>query len=216
MRIKNIDWIPFLTTRLVDDVASHVRLFKKAKFAEKTQESNGGKIVDLESLFFDAEVAMESNLCRDLASSIQQEELDYLQRISEILLFLLLKEQDFNAVPFRAIAREIIVNDILKPTLDLVSDPDFINQTLVWLYQDYKIKNDIFLTSIRTSENMEELLATREMVAKEVSFIRSNDSKGKIICLQINNFDQSECSIVDMRARSVLFKISKPIRMRHC
>ena len=207
MRIKNIDWIPFLTTRLVDDVASHVRLFKKAKFAEKTQESNGGKIVDLESLFFDAEVAMESNLCRDLASSIQQEELDYLQRISEILLFLLLKEQDFNAVPFRAIAREIIVNDILKPTLDLVSDPDFINQTLVWLYQDYKIKNDIFLTSIRTSENMEELLATREMVAKEVSFIRSNDSKGKIFVYKFTILNQSECSIVDMRARSVLFAI---------
>ena len=175
MRIKNIDWIPFLTTRLVDDVASHVRLFKKAKKASSPKED--GKIVDLESLFFDAEVAMETNLCRDLASSIQQEELDYLQRISEILLFLLLKEQDFNAVPFRAIAREILVNDILKPTLDLVSDPDFINQTLVWLYQDYKIKNDIFLTSIRTSENMEELLATREMVAKEVSYIRSNDSK---------------------------------------
>ena len=124
-------------------------------------------------------------ICRDLASSIQQEELDYLQRISEILLFLLLKEQDFNAVPFRAIAREILVNDILKPTLDLVSDPDFINQTLVWLYQDYKIKNDIFLTSIRTSENMEELLAAREMVAKEVSFIRSNDSKGKIFVYKI-------------------------------
>ena len=52
--IKNIDWIPFLTTRLIDDLASHIRLFKKAKFAEKTQEGNGSKIVDLESLFFDA------------------------------------------------------------------------------------------------------------------------------------------------------------------
>ena len=65
MQITNIDWIPFLTTRLIDDLASHIRLFKKAKFAEKTQESNGGKIVDLKSLFFDAEVAtMETNLSR--------------------------------------------------------------------------------------------------------------------------------------------------------
>ena len=136
--------------------------------------------MDLESLFFDAEVAMETNLCRDLASSIQQEELNYLQSIAEILLFLLLKEHDFNAVPFRGLAREIIVNDVLKPTLDLVSDPDFINQTLVWLHQDYKIKNDIFLTSVRYSENMEELLATREMVQKEISHIRSNDSKGDL------------------------------------
>ena len=104
---------------------------------------------------------MESSLCRDLASSIQQEELNYLQSVAEILLYLLLKDQDFNAVPFRGLAREIIVNDILKPTLDLVSDPDFINQTLVWLYQDYKIKNDVFLTSIRCSENMEELIGKR-------------------------------------------------------
>ena len=95
MRIKSIDWIPYLTTRLVDDVASHVRLFKKARFAlqvrSKSLDTDGGKIVDLESLFFDAEVAMETDLCRDLASSIQQEELNYLQSIAEILLFLLLK-----------------------------------------------------------------------------------------------------------------------------
>ena len=95
MRIKSIDWIPYLTTRLVDDVASHVRLFKKARFAlqvrSKNLDTDGGKIVDLESLFFDAEVAMETDLCRDLASSIQQEELNYLQSIAEILLFLLLK-----------------------------------------------------------------------------------------------------------------------------
>ena len=93
MRIKSIDWIPYLTTRLVDDVASHVRLFKKARFAlqVRSKDTDGGKIVDLESLFFDAEVAMETDLCRDLASSIQQEELNYLQSIAEILLFLLLK-----------------------------------------------------------------------------------------------------------------------------
>ena len=83
--------MPFLTTRLVDDVASHVRLFKKARLALKNPENNenGGKSVDLETLFFDAEVAMETNLCRDLASSIQQEELHYLQNVAEILLFLL-------------------------------------------------------------------------------------------------------------------------------
>ena len=180
LQVQDIDWMPFLTTRLVDDVASHVRLFKKARLALKNPENNenGGKSVDLETLFFDAEVAMETNLCRDLASSIQQEELHYLQNVAEILLFLLLKEEDFNAIPMRTLAREILVNVILKPTLDLVSDPDFINQTLVWLYEDYKIKHEVFLMSIRYSENMEELNATKEMVTKEISFIRSNDSKG--------------------------------------
>ena len=33
--------------RLVDDVASHVRLFKKARLALKTRNKEDGKIVDL-------------------------------------------------------------------------------------------------------------------------------------------------------------------------
>ena len=48
------------------------------------------------------------NMLRDAAyeqGRIQQEELNYLQSVAEILLFLLLKEQDFNAVPFRGLAR---------------------------------------------------------------------------------------------------------------
>ncbi len=55
MRIRVVDWIPFLTTRLVDDVASHVRLFKKARYALQTRKNpteDGGKILDLESLCF--------------------------------------------------------------------------------------------------------------------------------------------------------------------
>ena len=33
---------------------------------------------------------MEGNVCRDLSSSIQQEELIYLQQVAELLLFLLM------------------------------------------------------------------------------------------------------------------------------
>ena len=39
--MKEIDWIPYLTTRLVDDAASHLRLFKQArarmKFLDKSK-----------------------------------------------------------------------------------------------------------------------------------------------------------------------------------
>ena len=83
--------------RLVDDVASQVRLYKKASLALRTRNKEsetggGGKLIDLESLFFDSEVAMEGNLCRDLAASIQQEEGIYLQEVAELLLFLLLPQ----------------------------------------------------------------------------------------------------------------------------
>ena len=33
----------------------------------------------------------------------------------------------------RMLVREIVANSLLKPTLDLVSDPDFINQTIIWM-----------------------------------------------------------------------------------
>ena len=99
-RVRQVDWIPFLTTRLVNDVASHVRLFKKARLLMKTRarddstaSGSNGKISDLESVFFDCEVAMEEGVvCRDHVSNVHQDEIKYLQDVTELLLFLLLPQ----------------------------------------------------------------------------------------------------------------------------
>ena len=91
-KIREVDLITFLTTRLVDDVASHVRLFKQARAALKNledQSSSGEncKQIDLESLFFDAEVSMEGTVtCRDQVSSCQPDEILYLQNVAVGLL----------------------------------------------------------------------------------------------------------------------------------
>jgi hypothetical protein len=37
--MKEVDWIPYLTTRLVDDAASHLRLFRQARAKMKQQKS---------------------------------------------------------------------------------------------------------------------------------------------------------------------------------
>lgn len=37
-RVKEVDWIPFLTTRIVDDAATHLRLFKQARVKIKQDE----------------------------------------------------------------------------------------------------------------------------------------------------------------------------------
>ena len=37
--MKEVDWIPYLTTRLVDDAASHLRLFRQARAKMKQQRS---------------------------------------------------------------------------------------------------------------------------------------------------------------------------------
>lgn len=89
--MKEVDWIPYLTTRMVDDAASHLRLFRQARAkmkhgGEHRRQHSGdhrwsipgtnsgtSKVgsenktpVDLESAFFDLELTMEENLiCRD-------------------------------------------------------------------------------------------------------------------------------------------------------
>jgi len=64
-RVKEIDWTPFLTTHLVDDAASHLRLYRKA--VSKVKENQN---YDLVSVFFDLEASMEDKkLCRDMVST---------------------------------------------------------------------------------------------------------------------------------------------------
>lgn len=42
-RVKEVDWIPYLTTRLVDDAASHLRLFKQARAKMKQERPKSPK-----------------------------------------------------------------------------------------------------------------------------------------------------------------------------
>lgn len=60
-RVKEIDWIPFLTNSLIDDAASHLRLYRTALNKVKSDSNR-----DLLSEFFDLEASMEKNLCRDM------------------------------------------------------------------------------------------------------------------------------------------------------
>jgi hypothetical protein len=68
--MKDVDWMPFLTTTLVDDAASHLRLYRQAKAKmkeeETTNDSPAKKSNQLLKHFFDFELAMEKKeLCRD-------------------------------------------------------------------------------------------------------------------------------------------------------
>ncbi|KAL6259662.1 hypothetical protein P5V15_009578 [Pogonomyrmex californicus] len=235
-RVKSVDWISYLTTRLVDDAASHVRLYRQASARMKQLRSNrvqkgsassstsGGtpkktpthrrnksetdvswysqskfyipnlssltepiessgddkEDESLEKIFFDLEVQMESNLiCRDLVCTNDTQELEFLGEISEILLYLVLPKADFDCLTVRFILRELLVNVIIRPLLDLFSDPDYINQACIWLCtKDGGLPSDIFLTVIRITDNLEELMATKNIVCKEIAHLRSKDSGG--------------------------------------
>ena len=95
-RISQVDWVPYLTTQLVDDVASHVRLFKSARNKYKSPLKDGeARPADLESIFFDFEFEMEGEICRDLVCLDQEEETQYFQELCEMLLYLILPKHEF-------------------------------------------------------------------------------------------------------------------------
>lgn len=75
--LQRVDWVTLMTRHIVDDFASHLRLYRKAK--EKLNAAASAPIEqrcddDLESYFFDLELAMENSYCRDLVSTSKQYE----------------------------------------------------------------------------------------------------------------------------------------------
>ncbi|XP_011306364.1 sorting nexin-13 isoform X2 [Fopius arisanus] len=230
-RVKDVDWIPYLTTRLVDDAASHMRLYRQARAKMKANSktpktscsSNSGGTPkrspsrhrrnksetdiawysqskfyipnltsltepidcrndenDLENIFFDLEVQMENNLIsRDLVCTNEEQELSFLRELSEILLYLVLPKTDFDCLTVRFILRELLVNAIIIPLLNLFSDPDYINQACIWLCtKDSTLPTDVFLTVVRITDSLEELTAIKNIVSTEIAHLRSKDSGG--------------------------------------
>ncbi|XP_071451053.1 sorting nexin-13-like [Hetaerina americana] len=222
-RMKEVDWVKYLTTWLVNDAASHLRLFRQARARLKAERSMNSQSApqqassqlfsqasgtsgpspqaspnpqaqvnqgptpvvsaaaanDLEGAFFDLELEMEKDLCRDTVCTGGKEfEEQYIRDIVEVLLYLLVPAEDFHCKPLRFLFREIVVNALLVPLLHMVSDPDYINRTIVWLCSNIPFTCEAFLTAIRTTDCVGELHATREMVSKEVAILRSRDSGG--------------------------------------
>lgn len=77
----------------------------------------------------------------------------------------------------------------------MVSDPDWINQNIVWLYKDSAIKPDLFSSTLRLTESVEELQATRDIVSDHINYLRSNDSKGE----EDSSLKQQLISLLNLR-----------------
>lgn len=177
-RSKEIDWMPYFTQRLVDDFASHIRLYRRAMEKAKAVSNKEDRAPVLEQQFFDFEIKMEGDICRDLVSMSPPDERQYLQDLSEVLLFLLLPLEDFQNKPFRYIIREVLVNGVFIPTIDLLSDPDYINSYVLWLCKEGSFTNEMFMTVIKTTDSVEELASVVDIVDCDIARWRSQDTGG--------------------------------------
>ncbi|XP_022665580.1 sorting nexin-13-like isoform X2 [Varroa destructor] len=184
-KAKEVDWVNYLTVNLVDDFASHLRLFRQAQAKvqrrphQESSYSNGRANADhLLHTFFRMETAMEQ----------------YLQQVSEVLLYLLLPPADFQNHVTRAFLRELIANIVLLPVIDMITDPDYINQTIVWMVRQrnkgiYKgdekdnkeavVPSEDFLAVLRCTDSLDELVATQQIVRHEIAVQRSRDTGGE-------------------------------------
>ncbi|KAF5927774.1 hypothetical protein HPG69_000680 [Diceros bicornis minor] len=196
IRSKEIDWQPYFTTRIVDDFGTHLRVFRKAqqKITEKDDQVKGSA-EDLVDTFFEVEVEMEKHVCRDLVCTSPKDEegflfnlsllrtlpflfLGFLRDLCEVLLYLLLPPGDFQNKIMRYFVREILARGVLLPLINQLSDPDYINQYVIWMIRDSNCNYEAFMNIIKLSDNIGELEAVRDKAAEELQYLRSLDTAG--------------------------------------
>ncbi|XP_039592097.1 sorting nexin-13 isoform X2 [Polypterus senegalus] len=192
-RSKEVDWQPYFTTRLVDDFATHLRVFRKAqeRMTEKEdQKQHKDAPEEFVNSFFEAEVEMEKKICRDLVCTSPKDEEGFLRDLCEVLLYLLLPSGDFHNKNMRYFLREILARGILLPLINQLSDPDYINQYIVWMIRDSSCKHEAFMNILKLSDKVGELEAVKDKAIEELQYLRSLDTAGDDINLiknQINS-----------------------------
>ncbi|KAK1172935.1 sorting nexin-13 isoform X1 [Acipenser oxyrinchus oxyrinchus] len=192
-RSKEVDWQPYFTTRLADDFATHLRVFRKAQ--ERMTEKDDQKQIkdepqELVESFFEAEVEMERKICRDLVCTSPRDEEGFLRDLCEVLLYLLLPPGDFHNQNMRYFVREILARGILLPLINQLSDPDYINQYVIWMIHDSSCNYEAFMNILKLSDKVGELEAVKDKAMEELQFLRSLDTAGddiNVIKNQINS-----------------------------
>ncbi|XP_028819141.1 sorting nexin-13 isoform X3 [Denticeps clupeoides] len=190
-RSKEVDWQPYFTTRMVDDFATHLRVFRKAqeRLSERDEKQREAP-EELVDSFFETEVEMERNICRDVVCSSQRDEEGFLRDLCEVLLYLLLPPGDFHNKSMRYFLREILARGVLLPFINQLSDPDYINQFVIWMIRDSSCNYEAFMTILKLTDKPAELEAVKDKVLEELQYLRSLDTAGddiNVIKNQINS-----------------------------
>ncbi|XP_060853904.1 sorting nexin-13 [Rhopalosiphum padi] len=173
-QLQQIDFLQFVCTNLSEEVAKHIRIYRKSLKATSTKNSEE---VDFETLFFQHEQDVDrlgtshANVCLD-----ENYERKWLRDISEALIYHIIPENDFNCRTIRILIREIISNKLFLTTINMLSNPDYVNQLIIWLCSDYPVTNETFLTVLRSTKSNQQLNAVHSLVKKEIMNLRSRDS----------------------------------------
>uniref|UniRef100_A0A8C3J1H4 Sorting nexin 13 n=1 Tax=Calidris pygmaea TaxID=425635 RepID=A0A8C3J1H4_9CHAR len=102
----------------------------------------------------------------------------FLRDLCEVLLYILLPPGDFQNKIMRYFVREILSRGILLPLINQLSDPDYINQYVIWMIRDSNCNYEAFMNIIKLSDNIGELEAVKDKASEELQYLRSLDTAG--------------------------------------
>lgn len=112
-----------------------------------------------------------------------ERELNFLRQVCEVLLCVCLPRDLLECTPFRVLAREYLACRIFQPTIDMICDPDYINQKMLdYLTKreeatlergkkpmTYKYKDfEDFMSQIKKCEDVVELQALRQQIITDI------------------------------------------------
>ncbi|KAL4714063.1 hypothetical protein ACJJTC_008417 [Scirpophaga incertulas] len=152
--------------------------FGKSKFYDSAEDVSDKSLTDL---FFDLECSIENRqISRDIFCIDPEHEYALLCEVSEAILYLVTPPEAWNCHALKILLIELLSTVVLRPLVNLLSDPDIINRTIIrTCCRDSSLPSELFLLVIRCCEDAEELDATLELVEKDIQKLHSRDSAGE-------------------------------------
>uniref|UniRef100_A0A1B0CD75 Putative sorting nexin n=1 Tax=Lutzomyia longipalpis TaxID=7200 RepID=A0A1B0CD75_LUTLO len=96
---------------------------------------------------------------------------DYLTHIMETVLYFTLPEEDFACLPLRTFLCTLLANVVVKPALEMLADPDFMNLQVARLFNKEPPPGEFLLKLIRQCTDLSELRACRQLITKEMDLV---------------------------------------------
>ncbi|XP_015126178.1 sorting nexin-25 [Diachasma alloeum] len=159
-RLSRVDHTKLVACSIVNKVAFH---FEKIRIAQAAASEGEDPVFILSSHLMS-----------------KTSELEYLRRVSELLIMFFLP-RSYSLSPAKYLLREIITSKIIKPAIDLITDPDYINQKiLLYIEQqqqaeamhrktyEYAESFEDFIRMIKSSRDLEVLKHIRYNIVTEI------------------------------------------------
>ncbi|KAF9920674.1 Intermediate filament protein [Linnemannia zychae] len=153
-RVMDLDLTQLLVTRLVPKVTAHVNDFRKAEMALRGNSLERSLTESDELDILVASKFRNGKLHRALSTSISTKATEeaYLRTVVQTILPTLLPKNEVRSEILRHLLRELLVGAVLRPVLDLLSDPDYWNQN-VDLYTGKAIREQNMVKKLREALN---------------------------------------------------------------